>query len=378
MRQKDRQKSKGKYLSISKELVQIVDVHGGPNCKNWGQVARHLEAQVGIKIEKAYRLKRAWESFVDYNENMSKEQLATLFETAIKTRGNMEYAKHEFKRLTGIQLYSTRYADYVKTWLKPGLLGFKDCYIFSVVKSLRRSDFYQKHTMIQPITVLSMLRILDHDIEEYKDDFFVMDFRDSAERLQELLKCYASCFSESREERYSKFSRITTRHQFKKIYFYLQLMEEFRRINRFFTSNVNQLTFHPMLFKTIDQNKQCPIYKLTLLENDYSRKLQLFNESNNNENEQFSVLLKPKKKRTSQKSGNDEEKNKQKEQQNPYVYQLEEEDLVKQIKVPKKVSETKKKYKDYRYFRGHFIRDGQYQCKGLTTKDFEYDVPLEQ
>ncbi|CAD8061998.1 unnamed protein product [Paramecium sonneborni] len=65
MRQKDRQKSKGKYLSISKELVQIVDVHGGPNCKNWGQVARHLEAQVGIKIEKAYRLKRAQQIYMN-------------------------------------------------------------------------------------------------------------------------------------------------------------------------------------------------------------------------------------------------------------------------------------------------------------------------
>jgi hypothetical protein len=54
----------------------------------------------------------------------------------------MVQAKFEFKTLTGIALYSTRYADYIKSWLKPGLLGFKDCYIFSAVKSLKRTEFY--------------------------------------------------------------------------------------------------------------------------------------------------------------------------------------------------------------------------------------------
>lgn len=41
-----------------------------------------------------------------------------------------------------------------------------------------------------------------------------------------------------------------------------------------------------------------------------------------------------------------------------YKNYLEEDELLKSIKVPKKVNETKKKYKDYRYFRGHFIREG--------------------
>lgn len=62
-------------------------------------------------------------------------------------------------------------------------------------------------------------------------------------------------------------------------------MEEFRRINRFFTVHNDQLTYHPLLYKTIELNKKCPIYKLTLLENDYSKKLELFNESNKIDNE---------------------------------------------------------------------------------------------
>lgn len=71
-------------------------------------------------------------------------------------------------------------------------------------------------------------------------------------------------------------------------------MEEFRRINRYYTTTKHQLTKHPMLLPSISENKSCMIYKLTLMENDYPTKLNLFNESNTL-NDQFSVLLKPKK-----------------------------------------------------------------------------------
>lgn len=57
-------------------------------------------------------------------------------------------------------------------------------------------------------------------------------------------------------------------------------MEEFRRINRYYTTNKQQLNKHPMLLPTISENKSSMIYKLTLLENDYPSKLNLFNESN--------------------------------------------------------------------------------------------------
>ncbi|CAD8156261.1 unnamed protein product [Paramecium pentaurelia] len=361
-------KIQGKLKPSDKQLIEIVNLHGGINCTSWSQVARIYESQVGVRVRKAYELKRLYISFTQYDEQFTREQLVELFESAIQSRGNSRAGSKQFEQRTGIHIYISRYTSYIKGWLRQGLKYMRDVFLPSRNKSWAQTEFYSKCQYIPPRSAFYMLKILDCNLKDYQDDFIIMDFYKCASVFQQLLYLYALNFDvKSRTEVYGLFSQMITRRMYKKIHCYAHYFEELRKINVTKICKDEQLTQHPMLARTIKKNQESSLYKLLFQEHDYTVKFKLFNESNDLDQNQFSVLLKPSKTKE------------QLNEQETFVMnlvQLKEENKIKSQKVPKEFIETKKKVKQKKYFRGHFIRDGTYSCCNQTTKQFDYDYDI--
>ncbi|CAK90830.1 unnamed protein product (macronuclear) [Paramecium tetraurelia] len=371
---------------IQRKLIEIVDTYGGKKCKSWTQVARIFELQTGIKVQKTFDLKKKWEMFTNYKEDLTKSELKALYATGVRCRGHHKAGNEEFFKQTGKKLYVNQYRKLVGNFLLAAIKLLSQSYVNPKKVKCRQSGQERFHNRIGYVSIHILLRAVE--INKYLDDYLVQELKRSAEKFQQLLLIHAEHHEDERIARFSHYHKVINRREFKKIQFFLDYVNELKQISINLYSD--QVGRHPLLFPQIDQNKQSKIYELLIWGNDWQSKYNLFQEcAAKSDWEEYSMLIK----KTKKNDDNKQTKNKsqQPQQQSSQIInpdslepetsklKLNSYDLVSTAthKVCNNASKQQIKQLDkqeLKSFRGHYYRDGQIRTKGLTTILFDTDM----
>ncbi|CAD8134132.1 unnamed protein product [Paramecium pentaurelia] len=377
---------------FDKEFLAIVDAFGGKNCTSWTQVARKFELQTGEKVQKANTLRYRWEQLTGYSENFTKEQQIQLIESDIKSRGVKRQGLNDFYQLTGIKLYKGRFCRISSQHIKQAIQSIDE--VFAKERKHRRcgkkdAEFRLK---LSHLSIYILLRAKDTLTSEgFKqknkgldpfEQYLCQQLIEASDICERLYLMHARVFQADRVDRYQSYMKVINRNQYRKLMFYIEYLDILRKISVEQCTN-DTIVSHPLVLRNIKKNKETLVYKNLILENDWSQKYQWFNECTLTQiqEEEFSLLLKSSNRKSKQKSSqcsvdpsevDDQRQNKRIELNN-----LQFDFIPKHCqKVYAKINSGKannKTEKEYRKFRGHFIKPGDTRTDTRYTKIFTCD-----
>ncbi|CAD8052334.1 unnamed protein product [Paramecium sonneborni] len=379
---------------IQKQLIEVVDTYGGKKCKSWTQVARIFELTTGIKVQNTFDLKKKWEMFTNYKEELSQDELKALYATGVRCRGRHKAGNEEFFKLTGKKLYVNQYSKLVGNFLLQAIKLLCQSFFNQIKVKYRQLGQERFHSRISYVSIHILLRAVE--INKHLDDFLIQELKRSAEKFEQLLLIQAEHHEDERIDRFQHYRKVINRREFKKIAFFLDYVNELKQIS--INLYQEQIGRHPLLFPQIDKNKSSKIYQLLIWENDWQSKYNLFQEcAAKSDWEEYSMLIKKTKK-------NEEKKQvKKKSNQPPQQFEqqiIQSEDIINSEiiiepetnklklnsydlistathKVCNNASKQQIKQLDkqeLKSFRGHYYREGQIRTKGLTTILFDTDM----
>ncbi|CAD8157519.1 unnamed protein product [Paramecium pentaurelia] len=369
---------------FKKEFLQIVDAHGGENCRHWTKVARVYFETTGIQVNQTYKLRKRWETLTGYKENLSEEQAKILYETGIKCRGNNKGGLQNFTQQTGVRMYLGRYTKTISKWLRGAIKLFQEMYIHDKKTRYRRLD--EDNYRLSYVSIHIMLRAVD--VNDIGDDPIFQELKQCAIKLEQLLLLHAQIHKEfnKREnyENYEIYKNLLRRWQFRRIMFFLDYVNELKQISISYYKELVILA-HPLLKQSIELNKKTEIYQKIILESDWQSKYQLYNLCQGlQENQEYSMLIKKASKKQKDQTNKEIQDNLQDVEQN-----IENENVLQGYDVVSKsvhkvcnkmaharITPTEKQ--KLRTFRGHYVRPGQIKSKGWTTILFDHDLPSSQ
>ncbi|CAD8048343.1 unnamed protein product [Paramecium sonneborni] len=377
---------------IQKQLIEVVETYGGKNCKSWTQVARIFELTTGIKVQNTFDLKKKWEMFTNYKEELSQDELKALYATGVRCRGRHKAGNEEFFKLTGKKLYVNQYSKLVGNFLLQAIKLLCQSFFNQIKVKYRQLGQERFHSRISYVSIHILLRAVE--ITKHLDDYLVQELKRSAEKFEQLLLIQAEHHEDERIDRFQHYRKVINRREFKKIAFFLDYVNELKQIS--INLYQEQIGRHPLLSPQIDKNKSSKIYQLLIWENDWQSKYNLFQEcAAKSDWEEYSMLIKKtkkneEKKQVKKKSNQLQQQEQQKMQSEEIIntetiesetnkLKLNSYDLISTAthKVCNNASKQQIKQLDkqeLKSFRGHYYREGQIRTKGLTTILFDTDM----